>query len=319
MGSALSYHSFAFFAMTDPAAPPPNLIQHIRDLIDLGKFDLALREARRALQHDPENAELHYWLAWILWRQGRRIEALPAAQKALRLAPDDPDYHSLLALILQEAPVDRPRAEEHHRQAISLAPNVATFHLRYADYLRAAGRSEAWQEISRALECDPRLASAYLLRARLYHDQRRFAEAEAAVGEALAIQPLDPRGHELLGDIAFDQYQSKAAFPHYREALRLEPTSEHYKQKVIHTLEADLPLIGSLWNFTHMLHRNERQLIVYYLFIYPVLCCLLNPSLIWLFFLVLCLDVLIGIVFVVLNFVVEPLITKAVLGGRINP
>src|SRR5512145_2510414 len=114
MGSALSYHSFAFFAMTDPAAPPPNFIQHIRDLIDLGKFDLALREARRALQHDPENAELHYWLAWILWRQDRRIEALPAAQKALRLAPDDPDYHSLLALILQEALVDRPRAEEHH-------------------------------------------------------------------------------------------------------------------------------------------------------------------------------------------------------------
>jgi tetratricopeptide (TPR) repeat protein len=304
--------------MPEPASPP-NPIQRIRDLLDLGKLDLALREAERALLHDPENPEIHYWLAWILWRKDRRVQALPVAQKALRLAPDDPDHHSLLALILQEADIDRARAEDHHRQAISLAPNVAAFHLRYAHYLRILGRGEAWQEVSRALECDPRLVGAYLLRARLYHDQRRFPEAEAAAREALAIQPLNASAHELLGDIAFDQYQSKAAFPHYREALRLDPTDKDYKQKVIHTLEADLPVIGKVWNFTHMLHRNERQLIVYYLFIYPILCCLLNPSLIWLFLLVLCLDVFIGIAFVVLNYVVEPLITKAVLEGRISP
>ncbi|MFZ6028775.1 MAG: tetratricopeptide repeat protein [Chloroflexota bacterium] len=302
-----------------PADSVPHYPRRIRDLIDLGKLDLALREVRRALQHDPENAEYHYWLAWVLWQQDRRIEALPAAQKALRFAPDDPDHHSLLALVLQEAPLDRPRAEAHHQQAIALAPNVAAFHLRYAEYLRMMGRGEAWQEASRALECDPRLAGAYLLRARLYHDQRRFAEAEAATREALAIRPLDPRAHDLLGDIAFEQYQSKAAFPHYREALRLEPTSERYKQKVIHSLEAGLPAIGKIWNFTHMLHRNERRFIIYYLFVYPVLCCLLNPSLIWLFLLVLCLDILIGIFFVVLSFVVEPLVTKAVLEGRIEP
>jgi tetratricopeptide (TPR) repeat protein len=297
----------------------PNPIQRVRDLLDLGKLDLALSEAERALQHDPEDAEIHYWLAWILWRQDRRVEALPVAQKALRLSPEDPDHHSLLAMILQEAAVDRPRAEDHHRQAISLAPNVAAFHIRYANYLRMMGRGEVWQEISRALECDPQLVSAHLLRARLYYDQRRFDEAEASVRQALAIQPLSAPAHELLGDIAFNQYQSKASFPHYREALRIEPTNKDYKQKVIHTLEASLPVIGSIWNFTHMLHSNERQLILYYLLVYPILCCLLNPSLIGLFLLVLCLDVFIGIVFVVLNFVVEPLITRAVLDGRIEP
>jgi tetratricopeptide (TPR) repeat protein len=301
------------------AVPSPDPIQRIRDLLDLGKLDLALRQAKRALQHDPENAAAHYYLAWILWRQDRLVEALPAAQKALRLAPDDADYHSLVGMILQEIPVDCARAEQYHQQAIALAPNVAAFHLRYAIFLRATGRSEVWTEVSRALELDPRLVSAYLLRARLYLDQRRFGEAETSVREALAIQPTNPRGHELLGDIAFQQYQSKAAFPHYRQALRLEPTSKDYKQKVIHTLEADLPVIGKLWNFTHMLHRNERQFILYYLLVYPVLCCLLNPSLIWLFLLVLCFDVLIGMAFLALNFVVEPLITKAVLDGRIAP
>jgi len=299
--------------------PTLNYSRRIRDLIDLGKFDLALRETQRALQQEPENADYHYLRAWILRKKDRRIEAIPAAQKALHFAPDDAHHHSLLAMLYQEAQVDRPRAEEHHRQALALSPNTAVFHLHYAEFLRAEGRNEAWTEVSEALECDPRLVWAYLLRARLYLDSRRFTEAESAVQEALAIDPLRPDAHELLGDIEFQQYQSKAAFPHYREALRIQPTNERYKAKVIQTLESDLPVIGKIWNFTYMLHRNERNFILYYLLVFPFLCCLLNPELFPLFLLVACLDIMLGILFLILNFMIGPVITKAVLEGRIEP
>ncbi len=53
---------------------------------------------RRAIELDPGTRAAHYDLGMLLLQRGRRAEALPFLQEALRLQPDDPQLRELIAV-----------------------------------------------------------------------------------------------------------------------------------------------------------------------------------------------------------------------------
>lgn len=73
--------------------------QRAANLIALRKFERAAQEARCALQRHPDDAEPCRLLAWALWQQDELSRAESAARSALRLAPNEAEVHSTLALL----------------------------------------------------------------------------------------------------------------------------------------------------------------------------------------------------------------------------
>jgi radical SAM protein with 4Fe4S-binding SPASM domain len=67
-----------------------------------GDHEGALAAMAQALQAQPDAAHLHSSRAWILWRCGRRVEALAAAEQALALEPRHPDAQRLQGLAAQQ-------------------------------------------------------------------------------------------------------------------------------------------------------------------------------------------------------------------------
>jgi len=64
-----------------------------------GRFSDALDDFKAAYQGDPSDPDYCFNLAACLWSLNRFEEASRYLQEAIRLAPDDPEVHSLLAMV----------------------------------------------------------------------------------------------------------------------------------------------------------------------------------------------------------------------------
>jgi adenylate cyclase len=71
-----------------------------------GQYDLAVREAQRALQLNPADVDAHFTAGTTLYFAGRPEEAIPHIESAIRLSPNDPRsvlFHHGLAIALFNA------------------------------------------------------------------------------------------------------------------------------------------------------------------------------------------------------------------------
>ena len=106
----------------------------------------AARHYRVLLEAQPENAIVLNNLAWV-GAQIKDPKAMEYAEKANRLAPNQPAQMDTLAVLLMEKG-ETQRAFELFRQALELAPQAAVIRLNYARALIKAGqKSEAKKQL----------------------------------------------------------------------------------------------------------------------------------------------------------------------------
>jgi tetratricopeptide (TPR) repeat protein len=188
------------------SAPPdqayaPDLQQKARLEYQSADFETALAGYRRAVEHDPQDAESLNNCGQVLVRLGRPAEALAYFERAIalnaetwsfhfnyaraygllgqweqaveqyteasRLFPDDEvtEYNFGLALLKTG---DAASAAEHFRRAIALSPLEADFYLSLAMASDRLGQdSETRAALLRYLELQPSGAQAASARARL--------------------------------------------------------------------------------------------------------------------------------------------------------
>ena len=93
-------------------------------LADLGRWDEVVEAYRAAVARRPADAEARLRLgAALLHMQDRAAQAEPELREAVRLRPDDPESHVLLATAL--ARLGRPAdATSEFEQALKLDPAV---------------------------------------------------------------------------------------------------------------------------------------------------------------------------------------------------
>ena len=90
-------------------------------LYEQGKLEEALGELTEGLEQDPTNGKQHYHRGFVLDRLGRRPEAVPEYEKAIQLSPQDfMPYTSLGDLLFSLGGTDR--GEELLLKAAELAP-----------------------------------------------------------------------------------------------------------------------------------------------------------------------------------------------------
>ena len=110
------------------------------------------------------------------------------------------------------------------RRAVELAPHLAETHASYASILTHADRqSEAVSEYARALEIDPNYVPALYWGA--IHDVRagHFEAALAAARRASRLDPLSVTVEIVLANIFWFARRGPEAIHHYQKALELEP------------------------------------------------------------------------------------------------
>lgn len=124
-------------------------------LVRQGKPAEGIEQFRRALELDPDSAEVHYNMGDALRVEGKIQEAIVSYRAALRLEPGFAGAHSSLGQLLgASGRVDE--ALSHFREAVRLNPDSADDHNNIGAMLGLQRKvEEAIGQFRRALEIDP--------------------------------------------------------------------------------------------------------------------------------------------------------------------
>ena len=178
-------------------------------LDDLGDFEGALRSARRALRHAPDNHEYHYHTASFLVKLGRWEEALAPLEAVAREWPWHQGAHYNMAQVLmrlgypEEAQEVQQYAEELRAQQAEIT-NLTTASRTYAEDPYAHAR-----------------LGASLRRA------RRYDEAMQAYSVALYLAPGNTDFRNNVAVLHLLQGDTLSAIQSFRTMVQADTTNVH--------------------------------------------------------------------------------------------
>lgn len=148
-----------------------------------------LAAAQQAVRLWPVEPEYRLRLAFLALAAGQPVVAWAQADAATALSRRDPRLWAaqgdLYALWGEREAASYARAEAAYRQALTLAPDIATYHLALGLVLARQGRlEEATAELERAVDLDATDSLAYTRLAELYQASGRPERAAWAYDQA---------------------------------------------------------------------------------------------------------------------------------------
>lgn len=174
------------------------------DRLDAIPEDLRLAEeiAQRVLDQASTDPEAVTGMArvqsmWLLrgWDRSsdRLLKAQRITERAVQLAPDEPEALAALGLYLNQRGSDRVRSRQLLERAIELAPAEPRFH-RWRNELmwqdQSIPREEVFALVERTVALFPHDALTHYDASRHYRIRGRMEEADRALDAALAIAPV---------------------------------------------------------------------------------------------------------------------------------
>lgn len=153
--------------------------------------------ARHATQREPGLVMAWNNLGIILQESGRHADSVECLERVAQLQPQSPE--ALNNLGNAYTGVNRlDEARQHYVQALALRGDYAEAHSNLAFVLRELGDYDAAANAGqRAIECNPRLANAYINLAEIEAARSRPAQALQWTEALLAFAPSHPQALEL--------------------------------------------------------------------------------------------------------------------------
>jgi Flp pilus assembly protein TadD len=215
-------------------------------------------EFQSALRINPDSAAAHEGLGLVLFNEGRHAAAEAEYRQAIRLAPENAIASSRLAesLFAQNRYID---AEIAARDAIRAAPGLSVAHVSLGQALQRLGQTAgAEQALRTGVRLDPRSAGARLALGSLLGDTGRPLEAEAELREAIRLAPSDAKTHRALGRLLSSLGRDSEASAEFRTAIRLAP-GDASVQPDLTALERELGDPTRKWRYRAALFRHRRR------------------------------------------------------------
>ena len=190
----------------------------------------AIHSLQEAVRLDP-NYALAYAKLSLAWRQYAAsfaaneneqayAEAKAAADKAIKLAPDQVEPHKAAGWLAINPDLDFAKAEKEFRRGLEISPGDAGVKSSLSYSLMAQGRfAEAEGPLRDALSLDPLSIANWFNLGRLGVATNRSQEAEQAFQKALQIQPGVARAHAFLAALGATRNNPSSA----SEQARQEP------------------------------------------------------------------------------------------------
>jgi len=211
--------------------------EEVRALLRLHRTAEALERATRALADDPDQPDVVVLRAIAHIRLREPEQALAVATRGCATYPDVAWMHqirggALSALgrhrnavdAIYEATVLDPLNQAHLvalTEALIGLSSVLPKHL--PDHRELIER--AAQAAAQARTLAPHDAGAHFARAEVYLTQEDWKAATESARQGLAIDPEDPRGHEIAGIAAAGLDNARRAGDHFLAAVRADPHS----------------------------------------------------------------------------------------------
>ncbi len=207
-------------------------------LIQQGHWKQVRAIAQARIKAGPEDPEANFLMGRMLLRWGDLNAALPHAEKAVKLAPQNPEYHWLLAEALgqqaQRANVFRQiglarRFRSEAETVLKLNPRHIEAHYgMMIYYLKAPGivggdKKKAYAEADEIMKIDK--AKGYLALVRLAQEEQQPQKVEELYRKAVEADPKLYDAHVGLVNVYANASprNAAAAETHARQALTIEP------------------------------------------------------------------------------------------------
>ena len=199
------------------------------------KYTEASPLLEKIVASEPDNAEMHYYLASALLgqaantkddatRKALRVRARNAFIKSKELGIPEPNVDALI----QGLPVDGADAGAFSQNARANALMVE------GEALFSQGRlDEAARNYQKALELDPKLYYAALFSGDVFMEKQDFAQAEGWYQRAIAIDPNVETAYRYSATPLMKQGKTEAARDRYVEAFITEPYSKFARAGLI--------------------------------------------------------------------------------------
>lgn len=181
---------------------------------------------------EPTRAQLHRAVS-VAMHAERYDEALAASEEALGRWPDDAQFLLRKAVLLRLS--GQPaKAREIAREAIRLAPTWPDAHAEVGlAFLDEKKLNNAESSFKKALEYDRSNPDALRGLGQLRLKQRRLAEAEATIMDAIRSHPRDEKLFIALGDILGARGNHSGMIECYRSARDTNPMSTEANEKYV--------------------------------------------------------------------------------------
>ncbi len=128
--------------------------------VSQGNKDAAIQQFKQVLESDPSNAQALNNLAYLFAESGKQPdEALKYAQKAVELAPDDPNFSDTLGWIFYEKGLYSSAIQYLERAVSKKGTAVSRYHLAMA-YAKAGDLVRGRTTLEAALKVNPKLPEA---------------------------------------------------------------------------------------------------------------------------------------------------------------
>jgi len=189
----------------------------------LGKSQEAELSLRKAIEINPNFANVHYNLGSILKDLGRSQEAELSLRKAIEIKPDYAIAHYNLGNILTDLG-KLQEAELSYRKTIEIKPDYADAHSNLGNILKDLDKlQEAQLSYNRAIEINPHYAEVHSNLGSILKDLGKLEEAELSYCKAIEIKPDFAIAHYNLGNILRELGNLKEAELSTRKAIEIKP------------------------------------------------------------------------------------------------
>jgi tetratricopeptide (TPR) repeat protein len=229
---------------------PQVFAQYARGLHALGRWAAdGVSEAvacfTSALEEDPDCSGAHAGLA-NAWMLASLIGLMPArdvapkaknsALRALAVAPNTSEAHSILGIVAALYDYEWADAEPKLRKAIHTNPCDTSARLWYALYLTLAGRSEdAIREARRVQQAIPASATAHLTVGFACHAAGAYEEASGQYRLAQDLEPGFYAPYLAMGLLATDRGAFEQAAESLNRAAKLQPDSPSVSAAMVYS------------------------------------------------------------------------------------
>ena len=194
-----------------------------------GKLDEAVGEYRTAVRIQPENAEFHDTLSELLGKQRKLDEAIAEHRAAIRIQPDFAHAYNTMGDILFTVSQDYGAAAAEFRKATQYQPDNAFYHYNLGMALQSQEKlDDAIVEYRAAIELKPDFAYAHMGMGEILEFQRKWADAIVEYQTASQLDSKNADAHHSFARAVIKkpdrtERELSEALEHARLAVALRP------------------------------------------------------------------------------------------------
>ena len=210
-------------SMINNKTPPDIDLKRLLEYYQNGRYHDAEKLALSITRKFPNHQFCWKVLGALFAQSDRKLKALKANKKSVKLAPQDPEAHSNLGNILQE--LGRlEKAKASYKKAIILKPDLAHVHYNFGNTLRRLGQlEEAEASYKQAILLDSNYYNAYNNLGIILQDLGRLEESEISYRNAITLKLDYIEAHNNLGTTLQALGKLQEAEVSYNNAIELEP------------------------------------------------------------------------------------------------